>query len=139
MTNYQITLINNPKQEDVNYLRQQIEQDTINRTCSTANNFLLTIEQNESKIAQLYAKQYLNSYHIFLLHVTEENRRKGYGSILIKKIIAIAKENNINFITLNTVLNNSAKEFYLKLDFELEHERFGYNDNSTYCCFMKKT
>ena len=128
----------NPIEEQISNLRFKVEEETTNRIKSPNKNLLLQLYNSNTIIAECYTKQYLNSFHIFLIHVLANHRRQGYGRMLINKLKEIGKTRHIDFITLNTILNKTAKSFYLKVGFELEFERYGYSSEETCCYFIKK-
>ena len=118
-------------------LRSKVEQETAIRTKKSDHKILIQIFNTDKLIAECYAKQYLNSFHVYLMHVQKHYRKQGYGKMLLNALEEVATSRKINFITLNTVINNSAKSFYLKLGFKLEFERLGYTNKETCCYFIK--
>lgn len=57
---------------------------------------------------------YVGVKHIRLLFIAveKENQGKGYGKILFKRIVSIAKERGIPKITFKTSINENAIDFY---------------------------
>lgn len=70
------------------------------------------------------------------LWVSEPLRGKGYGTKLMLKAEALAKESKCNFIAVNT-FDWEAPEFYKKLGFYVEFERKGFDQNSVFY-FLRK-
>lgn len=72
---------------------------------------------------------YYGCLYIDELWIDTPLRGQGYGSQLINKSIELAKNENCLFCTVNT-MDWEAKDFYLKLGFEVEFVRTGYLNNS---------
>lgn len=133
-----IKKITSPDEHQIGLLRSKVEQETAVRTKKNDNKILIQIFNSDNLIAECYAKQHLNSFHVYLMHVQKYYRKKGYGTMLLYALEEIATSKKINFITLNTVINNNAKSFYLKLGFKLEFERHGYTNEETCCYFIRE-
>ena len=133
-----IKQIINPNEKQISSLRSKVEQETLIRTKKNNSKTLIQIFDSDKLVAECYAKQYLNSFHLYLMHVQKHYRKKGYGKMLINALEEIATSQNIDFITLNTVINRPAKSFYLKAGFKLEFERRGYANQETCCYFIRE-
>ena len=70
------------------------------------------------------------------LWVTESLRGNGYGTQLMQKAEALAKESKCNFIAVNT-FDWEVLDFYKKLGFYVEFERKGFDKNSVFY-FLRK-
>lgn len=57
---------------------------------------------------------YLGKKHIRLIFIAveEENQGKGYGKIMFRRIVSIAKEKGIQKITFRTSMSENAIDFY---------------------------
>ncbi|GIN72773.1 N-acetyltransferase [Bacillus sp. J14TS2] len=68
------------------------------------------------------------SVYVHQISISEAQRKKGYGSMLMDKIIEMAKLNGMNKIELDYWGNNEmAKNFYKKNDF-VQYREFVYKD-----------
>ncbi|MBP2243165.1 ribosomal protein S18 acetylase RimI-like enzyme [Cytobacillus eiseniae] len=77
--------------------------------------------------ANTFKKAY-KSVYVHQISITENQRKKGYGSKLMDEITDIAKVNGINKIELDYWFNNEiAKNFYKKNDF-VKYREFVYKD-----------
>lgn len=56
---------------------------------------------------------------IHKIYILPESQGKGIGKLLIEKVIALAKEDNSEVVSLNVNKFNSALHFYQKLGFEI--------------------
>jgi ribosomal protein S18 acetylase RimI-like enzyme len=67
---------------------------------------------------------YLNNKvtRIHKIYILPEAQGKGVGKVLIEKLIAIAKENQSEVISLNVNKFNKAVSFYKKIGFEITSE-----------------
>lgn len=67
---------------------------------------------------------YLNNKvtRIHKIYILPETQGKGVGKLLIEKVIAIAKENQSEVISLNVNKFNKAVSFYKKIGFEIVAE-----------------
>ncbi|MBD3108037.1 GNAT family N-acetyltransferase [Bacillus sp. AGMB 02131] len=73
-------------------------------------------------------KKAYKSVYVHQISISENQRKKGYGSKLMNEIIEIAKANGINKIELDYWFNNeTAKDFYKKNDF-VKYREFVYKD-----------
>jgi len=79
----------------------------------------------------LYGGMYISQ-----LFIEDSLRSQGYGSQLMQKAEALAKEKNCNFVSVNT-MDFEALEFYKKHGFYIEFSRNGYDKNSVFY-FLRK-
>ena len=75
--------------------------------------------------------------YIDLLWVDKLIRGKHYGTHLMENAEKLAKENKCHFIAVNT-MDFEALDFYKKLGFTTEFERFGFDKNSIMYFLNKK-
>lgn len=83
--------------------------------------FLLLKESNFCLGFASYEHHYLNTNctRLHKLYLLPETQRKGLGKLVLNRIIALAKENNSDRISLNVNRFNNAFEFYLKIGFKI--------------------
>lgn len=74
--------------------------------------------------------------HIKLLFVEENHRNKGYARNLINQAIAYGKKRNCKFAFVET-FNFQAPDFYVKMGFEIELIRKGY-DHETKFFYLRR-
>ncbi len=76
--------------------------------------------------------QILNEAHITNVAVSAKHRRKGYASILLEKLLTLAREKHIESITLEVrESNHSAQALYKKFGFiEAGRRKRYYSDNN---------
>lgn len=73
-------------------------------------------------------KKPYKSIYVHQISISENQRKKGYGSKLMEEITEMAKANGINRIELDYWFNNEiAKNFYKKNDF-VKYREFVYKD-----------
>lgn len=73
-------------------------------------------------------KKAYKSVYVHQISISENQRKKGYGSKLMEEITEIAKANGINKIELDYWFNNEvAMTFYEKNDF-VTYQEFVYKD-----------
>lgn len=84
-------------------------------------------------LARLITKQTeksFNSAEIFNIAVEKKQRKKGFGSLMLKNLIDICRTNDISEIWLEVRKSNrSAHCFYSKYGFEVIAERKNYYTN----------
>jgi GNAT superfamily N-acetyltransferase len=97
---------------------------------------LVILDNNDNFLGGLQAYHYYGCCDINLLFVTEEERGKDYGSLLMQKAEEIARERHCLFITLNT-MDFEARPFYEKHGFNLEFVREGFQKGSV-MYYMRK-
>ena len=59
---------------------------------------------------------------IHKIYILPEAQGKGFGKLLVEKVIALAKENHSEVISLNVNKFNKAVTFYKKIGFEIASE-----------------
>ncbi|MFM9827019.1 GNAT family N-acetyltransferase [Flavobacterium sp.] len=86
--------------------------------------FLLLNEFENSIGFASYEHHYLdtNSTRLHKLYLFPENQGKGLGKLLLDRILALAKENRSEKISLNVNRFNKAYLFYQKMGFEIVAE-----------------
>lgn len=72
---------------------------------------------------------YYGCLYIDELWIDASLRGQGYGTKLVNNAVKLARDKQCLFCTVNT-MDWEAKDFYLKLGFEIEFIRRGYLNNS---------
>lgn len=136
--NYPINYESNPKAEDIQVLNDGImEQAKRKKGMKQLDFFAFFIrDENGQVIGGCAGDNMYGGLYVGQLWVTESLRGNGYGTQLMHKAEALAKENKCNFIAVNT-FDWEALEFYKKLGFYVEFERKGFDKNSVFY-FLRK-
>lgn len=128
----ELKLIKEWTSEETTYIRDHLKsynsQFTSNIPFSKPEPINLIIRKDDSIIAGLIGVMYWGCFHIDILWVDEKYRKQEYGTELLKKSEEIARENNCNFIHLDT-LSFQAQEFYEKNGYTVFGELKGYPED----------
>ena len=109
-----------------NLLREEIPQE---------NKHYIVCLDGDKVVAYGGFAQVLDEAHIMNIAVSESYRKQGIGTIIIKKIIELSKENNIGSLTLEVRESNTpARNLYEKHSFILAGVRKGYYQNEENAC-----
>lgn len=92
--------------------------------------FAFFLMQNNNIVGGVCGCIYYGCLYIDELWVDEKLRCLRYGTDLMRKAKQLARDEQCLFCTVDT-MDWEAKDFYLKLGFEVEFERNGYLQNST--------
>ena len=86
--------------------------------------FLLLKEENNSLGFASYEHHYLNTNctRLHKLYLLPEAQGRGLGKLVLDRIVALAKENKSDKISLNVNRFNKAYVFYQKMGFEIVAE-----------------
>lgn len=135
---YRISFETNPKSEEIQLLNDGISAHAKQKKgMSQLKLFAFFIrDENEEILGGCNCCNLYGCLYIDQLWVKESLRGKGYGTQLVQKAEALAKENKCNFITVNT-FDWEALDFYKKLGFYVEFERRGFDKNSIFY-FLRK-
>lgn len=128
----------NPDIEKIEYLRNMVEEETKNRSKGKDERFLFNLVKKNKTVGGCYGKRYFNSLHIYLIWVNSNSRGLGYGKKLMSLVEKLALEKKCDFITVNTIVNENANQFYIKLGYTMDLERIGYINEGRACSFIKK-
>jgi GNAT superfamily N-acetyltransferase len=135
---YQITSEKNPTLDDLQILNDGIaKQAKQKKDMKQLDFFAFFIRDENGKIVGGCAGD--NMYgclYVGQLWIDESLRGKGYGTQLMQKAEALAKESGCNFMAVNT-FDWEALDFYKKLGFFVEFERKGF-DNDSIFYFLRK-
>ena len=128
----------NPDRKKIDYIRRKVNEETNERSQGKDERFLFNLVENKKILAGCYGKRYFNSLHVYLIWVDNKRRGLGYGTKLMNLVENLALEKKCEFVTLNTIVNEDANQFYLKLGYKMDLERTGYTDNGRACSFIKR-
>ncbi len=136
--NYQISYEINPKSEDIQILNDGIMEQAKQKKGMKQLNFFAFFIRNENGeiIGGCSGDNMYGGLYVGQLWMAEELRGKGYGTQLMQKAEALAKESKCNFIAVNT-FDWEALDFYKKLGFYVEFKRKGFDKNSVFY-FLRK-
>jgi len=91
--------------------------------------YTFVIVNDNKVIGYISATIIFDECNLLKIIVDQQYRGKGYGKLLVQKLIDICKEKFVNKIYLEVRKDNEvAKSFYSKLGFMKETERSGYYD-----------
>ncbi len=136
--NYQITFEENPAVEEIKILQEGIADHARQMKKQKALKFFAYFvrdDENQTK-GGCNGCIYYSCLYIDNLWIDKELRGKNYGTQLMQFAEKFGKENEALFATVNT-MDWEALDFYKKLGFEVEFERKGYVNNSTFY-FLRK-
>ncbi|MFU7598181.1 GNAT family N-acetyltransferase [Legionella pneumophila] len=135
---YQLSLENNPNQEDIQVLGNAImKQATQKKGFNPLDFFAFFIRDADNTIvggcngSALYGCLYIDQ-----LWVSDLLRKQGWGAALIEAALQYGKENGCTFATVNT-FDWEALGFYQKKGFKIEFERHGFLKDSVFY-FLRK-
>jgi len=135
---YHITFDPHPSPEDIQvlgdgimrYAKQQKGQEPLQF-------FTFFIRDENNKILGGYTGNTLyGSLYIDLLWVDDRLRHQNYGTQLMQGALHFGKKHGCTFVTVNT-MDWEAREFYIKLGFEIEFIRHGFLKDSSFY-FLRK-
>jgi [ribosomal protein S18]-alanine N-acetyltransferase len=101
-------------------------------------NRVLKSRKNEV-VGYLFAMHFLDEMHINKIAVTEEYRRAGLANLMMTDCLAFAKRLEVRTISLEVrESNESAQQFYRKLDFHSVYRRPAYYPDGETAIVMTK-
>lgn len=135
---YQIKFEANPTVEDIKILQEGIaEYAKQMKKQEPLKFFAYFVRNDEDQIkGGCNGCIYYGCLYIDNMWVDKELRGKNYSTQLMQLAEKFGQENEALFATVNT-MDWEALDFYKKLCFELEFERKGYVNNSTFY-FLRK-
>ncbi|MFI4938538.1 MAG: GNAT family N-acetyltransferase [Candidatus Berkiellales bacterium] len=135
---YEITFVENPDPKDVQVLNEGIMAYAKQiKGFGPMRFFCFFIrDKNNQIVGGCNCDMFYGCFYIGSLWVSELMRGQGYGTRLMLSAEELAKEQNCNFIAVNT-MNWEALDFYKKLGYLVEFERKGYIGNSIFY-FLRK-
>lgn len=94
------------------------------------------LEDEGKAVGGLAGFIYYGCLYIDSLYIDERYRNQGYGSRLVEQAEEFARQKNALFISVNT-MDWEALPFYVKLGYQIEYVRGGY-ENDSKMFFLKK-
>lgn len=87
--------------------------------------------ENEVAIGYFGILKVLDEGNVLNIAVKKEFQQKGYGNILMEKLLSEMEEENLTFLTLEVRESNlKARKLYEKFGFKIVGERKNYYDNN---------
>ncbi len=105
-----------------------------NRCGNEAQAFELT--QNGKFVGAIAANSFWGGLHIKYFFIEEEYRGKGFGRILMEKILEFGREEGCKLAFVET-MSFQAPEFYPKFGFKIDFVRKGYDAGASFYYFSK--
>lgn len=128
----------NPDTEKMKLLTNNLSEiATQRRGMPPIINYTFFLMQTDKVMGGICGCMYYGCLYIDELWIDASLRGLGYGTKLVNHTISLAKNEQCLFCTVNT-MDWEAKDFYLKLGFEMEFIRRGYLHNSTMYMLIKK-
>ena len=113
-------------QAQLKYMLEKMYSDKALRDnmMNQGHRFLLIKEDGIGQGFASYEHDYLDKNYTRLhkLYLLPETQGKGFGKLVMERIIALAKENHSQAISLNVNRFNKAGAFYKKMGFEIIEE-----------------
>lgn len=135
---YEIAFVENPDPKDVQVLNEGIMNYAKQIKGFDPMQFFgfFIRDENNQVVGGCNCDMFYGSLYIGSLWVSESFRGQGYGTRLMRSAEKLAKEQNCNFIALNT-MSWEALDFYRKLGYIVEFERHGFIGDSIFY-FLRK-
>lgn len=123
-----------------NFLLEKItsEAQQYSGTSKVSPLLLRVINKQKETIGGIAAYIFYGSLLIDILWVDQSYRRKGVGKALMARAENIAKQHNLNMISVATMEFWDALGFYKKLGFEVEFVKKGFDGNFCQYFLVKK-
>ena len=93
--------------------------------------------EGDELVGGLLGRTFYGCAYISNLWVAPSHRHQGLGTSLVNQAIETAKERGCRICTVNT-MSFFAPDFYLRLGFEIEHIREGYDGGHRYYTMSKR-
>lgn len=121
----------NPKSDETKIIWEGISENAkIKRNFPSGRPFAFFIKDELNQIkGGCSGYIYYGCFYVDLLWVDESLRGKQYGTQLMKEAEKLARDNDCNFVAVNT-MDFEALDFYKKLGYSIELERHGFDKNS---------
>lgn len=134
-----IVFIENPTEKDHGAIYHGMNKYAAERGLSgTGGYFFAVYDDNNNIIAAISGFDNFGPAEIGGLWVHENFRNKGYGKALVQKAEEWAKQKGCKAITVFTLKDWPAFEWYQKLGFKVEFERVEHGNNLIGCYLIKK-
>lgn len=126
----------NPDHRDITTLTEKINEET--RAQGLAVPFgIFERDANGSLIAGLNGYIVYGAAYTDQLWVRPEYRARGIARKMMEKVFEYGREQGCTIATVQTMNFQGARDFYLKLGFEVDFERTSYANGVT-CIFLMK-
>lgn len=108
----------------IKYMLEELYSEAVLKNLITNNlqRFLLLNQGNISKAFASFGRGENGILKLFKIYVLPEAQGRGFGNILIQKVIKQALSGGCEFLELNVNRNNKALNYYRKLGFEIIKE-----------------
>lgn len=125
---------NNPASQDIDFLTQQINKETLE--FGSAHPFAFFIrDKNNTIIAGCNGSVIYGAIYTDQLWVDPSHRKQGLAQSLMNKVHAYGREQGCRMATVATMSFQGAQRFYEKLGYLVDFTRTGYAKDSI-CLFM---
>jgi ribosomal protein S18 acetylase RimI-like enzyme len=120
-----------PSQEKTDLLTNKLSEIASQKKgMSPIRDYAFFLMQNDQIMGGICGCMYYGCLYIDELWIDASLRGRGFGTQLVNCVVDLAIDKKCLFCTVNT-MDWEAKDFYLKLGFEIEFVRRGYLHNST--------
>lgn len=126
----------NPATVDIDFLTQQINQETDDFGSAYPFGFFM-YDDSDQLIAGCNGHIIFGSIYTDQLWVHSDHRKEGLGSKLMEQVHTYGREQGCQIATVMTMSFQGAQRFYEKLGYTADFERLGYTQNSS-CIFLKR-
>ena len=131
-----IEFTSTPATEDIDFLTQKINQETLEFGEAHPFAFFIRDEKNQI-IAGCNGSSIFGSIYTDQLWVHPNHRKNGLGYKLMEAVETYGRKLGCSMATVATMSFQGALVFYEKLGYVSDFERPGYTQNSS-CIFMRK-
>lgn len=128
-----------PKGQDIDFLTQGINDDSVEKgICEKAYPFAFFIRNSAGELMAGYNGSVVYGViYTDQLWVHVNQRRQGYGRLLMEKVHQLAIDKQCTMATVSTLSFQDAHHFYHSLGYVCDFERPGYSEGGI-LYFMKK-
>lgn len=132
-----IEFTNSPRMSDIDFLTQQINQETSKFGAAYPFTFFFR-DKDDQIIAGCNGSVVFGTIYTDQLWVHPNHRRSGLGQKLMAQIHDYGQKNECTMATVATMNFQGARAFYEKLGYVMDFERSGYAKDSS-CMFFKRS
>lgn len=131
-----IIQVDPPETKDIDFLTQQINQETPEYGNAYPFSFFIKDDQNQI-IAGANGSVVFGAIYTDQLWVHSAYRGQGLGKKLMDHIHHYGRQRHCTMATITTMSFQNTQKFYEKLGYTCDFERFGHVKNSSYI-FLRK-
>ncbi len=114
-------------------------RDSLESELNNENSLFFVALKNDKLLGYIGMNVVVDEGYIFNLAVKKLYRHRGIGSSLVRELVKYAKENKLQFLTLEVRQSNwPARSLYSKLGFTDVGQRVGYYSNPTENAILMK-